>query len=150
MLPSLAYVRGITSDLSITSLVLACLTLFRQLLCRPDPAPRERFWLCVALALSATVLYPTALGWGNWDFYRLGWGSFALLGGFAATASVTFYARLRMVPLLLAAAVLAWTLDLLESGNLWDYLMDPWLVLLAIWQLLLAGITGLRQRLANN
>ena len=34
---------------------------------------------------------------------------------------------LRLLPALTALALLAWTAGLLESGNLWDYLLDPWL-----------------------
>jgi hypothetical protein len=41
---------------------------------------------------------------------------------------------LRLLPVLVALALLAWTLGLLESTNLWDYLLDPWLAAAAIFQ----------------
>jgi hypothetical protein len=36
------------------------------------------------------------------------------------------------LPALVALALLAWSLDLMESGNLWDYLLDPWLSVFAL------------------
>jgi hypothetical protein len=41
---------------------------------------------------------------------------------------------LRLLPVLVALALLAWTMGLLESTNLWDYLLDPWLAAAAIFQ----------------
>ena len=148
-LPLLGYVRGVTSDLSITSTILACLAFYRQLWKCPESAARERFWPYALLAVAAVVLYPTALGAGDWDAYRLGWGSPALLGGLAVTAFIAFGAGLRLLPLVLAAGVLAWSSGLLESNNLWDYLVDPWLVLFAWWQLFAIGIKALRKRIAS-
>jgi hypothetical protein len=39
---------------------------------------------------------------------------------------------LQVLPALVATALLAWSLGLLESGNLWDYLLDPWLSIYAL------------------
>ena len=148
-LPLLAYVRGIGADLSITSVMLACLALYRQLWHHSRLQSDEWLWLYVAMLLAAAVLYPTALGWGDWDAYRAGWGSWVFLMGLALAALAAFSAGLWLLPLALAAAVLAWTLGLLESGNVWDYLLDPWLVLLACGQLLVASIAFWRRRHAG-
>ena len=69
-LPLLAYVRGISSDLSTTLVALACLSLGRPLFDWPAVAEPEKMALYMALAVAAAVLYPTALGWGDWDAYR--------------------------------------------------------------------------------
>ena len=53
---------------------------------------------------------------------------------------------LRLLPMLIAVAMLAWAAGLLESTNLWDYLIDPWLAVGAIFQCL--KVTG-RQLLAR-
>lgn len=146
MLPLLAYVRGIGSDLSITSMTLACLALHRLFWPHPRPKLSEKRWLYAAVLLAALVLYPTALGWGDWDAYRAGWGSQMFLTGLALTALAAFFAGAWLLPFAVAAGVLAWTMDLLESGNVWDYLIDPWLVLLACGQWLLTSIAFLRRR----
>jgi hypothetical protein len=149
MLPLLAYARGIVSDLSITSVILACLALRQQFWSRPASAPRERLWLGVAVVLAAGVLYPTALGWGNWDAYRSGWGSPLFFAVCVITALVALSAKLQLVPFVMAAGVLAWAAGLLESGNLWDYLLDPWVTLWACWHLLAAAAGAMRRRLAH-
>ena len=38
------------------------------------------------------------------------------------------------LPLLVALALLAWVAGVLESSNLWDYLIDPWLATAALFQ----------------
>jgi len=40
---------------------------------------------------------------------------------------------LRLLPALVALALLAWVAGALESTNLWDYLIDPWLAVAAIF-----------------
>ena len=145
-LPVVAFVRGISSDLSTTLVALACLSVGRRLFGWPAMARREGLALSVALAVAAAVLYPTALGWGDWDAYRPGWGSFYMLGTLLALSTVFWVRGLRLLPALIGLALLAWTLGLMESGNLWDYLMDPWLAIGAVIQCMNAGLVGLRRR----
>lgn len=146
-LPLVAYVRGISSDLSITLVVLASLGLVRRLRGLRGTDLRERMALNVAVAAAALFLYPLALGWGDWDPYRAGWGAPGML--LALLAIIIFYwiQGLRLLPMLVAAALLAWSFDLLESTNLWDYLMDPWLAIAAIFQCLKWLRTRLQARL---
>ena len=44
--------------------------------------------------------------------------------------------------MVLLATILAYNLHLLESGNLWDYLVDPILVLVAIAGLIARMVTA--------
>ncbi len=145
-LPLLAYVRGISSDLSTTLVALACLGLGRRLFGLPAMARREGMVLSVALAVAAVVLYPTALGWGDWDAYRPGWGSLGMLGILLMLSLACWIAGLRLLPALVGLALLAWVAGVMESGNLWDYLMDPWLAILAAIQCMKAGVRGVRHR----
>ena len=141
-LPLLAYVRGVSSDLSSTLVALACLSLGRRLFDWPAMAGREGMVLHVALAVAAVVLYPTALGWGDWDAYRPGWGSFGLLGILLLLSLACWIAGLRLLPALVGLALLGWGAGWMESGNLWDYLMDPWLAVLAMIHCIKAGVRG--------
>ena len=145
-LPLLAYVRGISSDLSTTLVALACLGLGRRLFGMPAMVWREHLALNGALVLAALLLYPAALGWGDWDTYRLGWGSLDMLGALGALSLVFWIMGLRLLPGLVGLALLAWVAGWMESGNLWDYLMDPWLTLLALIQCIKAGFKGLLQQ----
>ena len=131
-LPIVAYVRGISSDLSITLVLLACLGLCRRLLGLRAIGQRERSALFAVIAVAALFLYPLALGWGDWDAYRLGWGAPGMWVALLALSLVCWLRGLRLLPVLVAMALLAWTAGLLESSNLWDYLMDPLLSVAAL------------------
>ncbi|CAN5319701.1 hypothetical protein BH10PSE16_BH10PSE16_09830 [soil metagenome] len=145
-LPLVAYVRGLSSDLSMTLVALACLGLCQRLFGMHIMAQRESLTLSAAVALAAILLYPVALGWGDWDVYRLGWGSFGMLGILLAL-SLMFWSRgLRLLPALVGLALLAWVAGLMESNNLWDYLLDPWLSIAAMIQCMKAGFQGLQHR----
>lgn len=144
-IPAVAYVRGISSDLSITLVALACLNLFRDAL--PPVGEREKIPVFAAILVAAVFLYPMALGLGDWDPYRLGWGQPAMWGGLLALVVACWLIGLRLLPALIALALLAWSASLLESRNLWDYLLDPWLVLVACVQLIRLALAGLARRL---
>lgn len=147
-IPLLAYVRGISSDLSVTLVALACVSLLRAfdygLL--PDHYKRETRAVFVSVAIAAVFLYPLALGWGNWDAYRPGWGSVGMLACVLLTGLLGLAIGLRLLPLLLALALLTWTFGLMESSNLWDYLFDPWLAVASLFQVLKMGFAALRSR----
>jgi hypothetical protein len=145
-LPVLAFVRGVSSDLSTTLVALACLSMGRRLFGWPAMARCEGLALSVAIAVAALVLYPTALGWGDWDAYRPGWGSMGMLGILLMMSIASWIAGLRLLPGLVGLALLAWIAGWMESGNLWDYLMDPWLAIWAVLRCLKAGVRHVAQR----
>ena len=126
-IPAVAYVRGITADLSVTLVALAAWQLCRFGLGWRAMAQRELLAVMAGVAAAAVFLYPMALGWGDWDAYRPGWGSWGMLLGLFAVCVVCGINRLAAVPALVALCLLAWSFGLMESGNLWDYLVDPWL-----------------------
>lgn len=138
-LPIVAYVRGISSDLSITLVVLASLGLCQRLFGFRAIEQRERMVVNAALAAAAFFLYPLALGWGDWDAYRLGWGAPDMWGALFALSLICWVNGLRLLPLLVALALLAWVAGLLESNNLWDYLIDPWLATAALFHCVKSG-----------
>jgi hypothetical protein len=131
-IPMAGYLRGVTGDLSITLLALSVWSLCHCLFGIASLGKREMTPLLAVIGAAALVLYPTALGWGNWDSYRLGWGSWWLLSVLLALSVVSAWLGLRVLPAMVALALLAWSLGLMESGNLWDYLLDPWLSAFAL------------------
>ncbi len=70
------------------------------------------------------LLYPMALGLGGFDPYGLGFGSIWFL---VPLLLVTLWLlhRQNRFGAILVACILAYNLRLLESSNLWDYLLDP-------------------------
>ena len=131
-IPVVAYVRGITVDLSITLVMLAVWRVSRFALNWCAIAKREQMAVMSAVAVAALFVYPLALGWGDWDAYRLGWGSWGMLLALLVLCAVCWVSGLQVLPALVVTALLAWSFGLLESNNLWDYLLDPWLSIYAL------------------
>lgn len=128
-LPIAGYLRGVTGDLSVTTLVLLSMGFAGGL------ERRERLALSLFVITAALFLYPMALGLGPFDPYRLGFSPRGLL---VALFGVALFASLRehyVLLLCVAGAVLAHALGLFESSNLWDYLVDPWVLVAAIYDL---------------
>jgi len=126
-IPLAAFFRGFTGDLSITLLALSFWGLCHRLFDVLPVSKRELTALLGVVAATALLLYPTALGWGDWDAYRLGWGSWWFLLALLVLCGVSVWLGLYVLPALVALALLAWSFGVMESGNLWDYLLDPWL-----------------------
>ena len=145
-LPLLAYVRGISSDLSITLVALVCVGLCRRLLALSPVAQREKLALYGVISVAALFLYPTALGWGDWDSYRSGWGSWGVWTALLFLSLFSWVIGLRLLPLLIALSLVAWSAGLMESTNLWDYLLDPWLAGVALFQCLNSAAQPLLSR----
>ncbi len=125
------FVRGITGDLSIGSLVLLAASLWYSLSGKAVVEAHNRLAMLKAAMLVALLFYPLALGISMFDPYRLGYGNLWFM---AALLGVSVWASLRYSTLLavcVALAVAAWGAGWYESTNLWDYLLDPWLAIYA-------------------
>jgi hypothetical protein len=145
-IPAVAYLRGITADLSITLIALACVRICHLALGWRAVPKRDEMAIMAVLALAALFLYPTALGWGDWDAYRPGWGSWGMLLVLAGLSAVCWAQGLLVLPGLVALALLAWSVGLMESSNLWDYLSDPWLSAFALgWMCMKSARAVLRR-----
>jgi hypothetical protein len=139
-IPVAGYVRGIAGDLSITTLLL-----FASAAVELASGPklhdrRELQTLAVFVLAGAAFLYPMALGLTSFDPYALGYPD-RIRGFLVGLAPVALFAWFRGRILLLLAIVLAlaaFRFALLESRNLWDYLLDPWL---AVGMLYWGGFT---------
>ena len=125
-LPLAAYVRGVTGELSIVTMLL----LWTGLL---PSAKRTPWGFKVAVALIAIAFYPLALGFGMLDPYAWGYGSLGLLIGVIAFALLCGLAGWTKGVWILSLAIIAWAGHWHESANLWDYLLDPFLALWALF-----------------
>ena len=125
------FVRGITGDLGIATLVLLALALVRSLTGRALVEEQNRNAMLRAILIAGLLFYPLALGLGMFDPYRLGYGNLwfmLVLFGLAVWSSLRYSI---LLALCIASAVAAWSVGWHESANLWDYLLDPWLVIYA-------------------
>lgn len=145
-IPLAAFFRGFVGDLSITLVALSFWSLCHRLCGTSAISQRELTALFAVVGAAALLLYPTALGWGDWDAYRLGWGSWWLLSALLMLCAISFWLALFVLPALIALALLAWSFGLMESGNLWDYLMDPWLSAFALSFVFIKCLQNVRHR----
>lgn len=87
---------------------------------------------CLYFSFAAgVVLYPMALGAGPFDPYGAGWHFSWLFVLLMAITFVLLFFKNQFSPVLLAT-ILAYDFHLLESGNFWDYLVDPILVIVSM------------------
>jgi len=124
-LPVVAYVRGVTGDLSAATLALAAGTLVSCFTGRAVVEPRERNALLWAVAAASLFLYPFALGWTPFDPYALGYGSPVFTTALLLVTLAAWRAGLKLVVAVVLLGALACLVGLYESRNLWDYLIDP-------------------------
>lgn len=130
--PLAAYVRGATGDLSITSMVLLWCALSRSWAVCGAADFNHRHVLLALIALAALILYPMALGFGAFDPYRLGYGNWQMVTALLLVALAAWFWKYHQVALCIALATLAWAIGWYESGNLWDYLLDPFVAIYAL------------------
>lgn len=138
-MPIAAYVRGITGDLSITTLVLLGCALSRPW-CNCAAGTTQRQALLLLIALLALALYPMALGLGAFDPYRLGYGDPRLIAALLLIALLAWLRRFNLIALCIALAVLAWAAGWYESNNLWDYLLDPFVSIYALSAMTISAV----------
>jgi len=124
-IPLAAYARGVTGDLSITTLVLLWCALLRPYCNCVMADAKQRHALLILIAIAAAALYPMALGAGTYDPYRLGYGNSQFVVALLLVALVAWLGKFMLISLCIALATFAWAVGWYESGNLWDYLLDP-------------------------
>ena len=132
------YLRGLFNNVSITTMCLLLLFLYR-----PEQSNMHSRTVFILTALAGILLYPFALGYSPVDPYA--WGYLNQSHGLTAPliltgvlALLTIYAFIKQNSLLLTCiltSIIAWQLNLLESRNIWDYLLDPLLWLYSLLQL---------------
>lgn len=123
--PSLAgRLFGLVGALSITTLALLALAIASFLSGRERLPQRDRRTLLAGVAAAALVLYPLSLGFADFDPYEAGYGSPYLLGLLALYALGAWLAGCHLTVAVITAALAAHLVGLMESDNLWDYLID--------------------------
>jgi hypothetical protein len=81
--------------------------------------------------LAGTGLYPLALGISRFDPYEAGWG-FSWLFILVLLFTLIFLIRKNRFGIVLLFTILAYNLNVLESSNFWDYVVDPVLFIWAV------------------
>ena len=131
-LPGWYYVRGIFGDSSITALFFYTAIILQQNFSWPLFQKDELVLLRRLTLAAALLLYPFALGLTQFDSYRLGYSNLWLVVIILLITLFCWLQKYYFLALIMTAAVTACSLQLLESHNLWDYLLDPLFIIAVI------------------
>ena len=135
------YFRGIFNDLSISTLILVTYYLFTY-----QNPPIQSGSMLRIIALSGLIFYPLALGLSPIDPYA--WGYFNNIHAYTAPLLFlltlfslliyAFYKKDLMTLICLLGASQAFQLNILESRNLWDYLLDPVIFIFSLFSVIVS------------
>lgn len=123
------WVQSFTSEFSVTSALLALAAILHRVrgnMLLPESSLRAACWLVAGLSLA---FYPLSLGVSLLDPYALGYGDFRFSTALLLIGMLAWVMRAWAVCVVLVCAQLAYAADLLRSDNLWNYLLDPFLVM---------------------
>ena len=129
------YLRAVIGDLSIVTQLLLAAFLVGYVAQQRLHDERQLCAVMVATLAGAAFLYPAALGLVRVDPYALGYDALPFAAALAALTVTAWYLRFEWLAACLLVAVSAWVAGVLESRNLWDYLIDPLLALYAVFWL---------------
>jgi hypothetical protein len=133
-LASAQWMRSVLGDLSVLTIIVMLNIQLQRWFDRSLITPSSRSFLLSGVLLAGVVLYPLALGLTAFDAYQLGYTPVlipVILGGLSIYA---WFSSKRDLSIVLLLPLMAHNLNLLESTNLWDYLLDPVLFIYALVQ----------------
>ena len=147
MLPLFDYpvwynVRGIFGDSSITALLFYSALVLQQTFSWQLYKERELVLLRRLVLVTALLLYPFALGLTQFDSYSLGYANPWMLAALLVFTLFCWFRQYYFLATIITVAVITNSLQLLESHNLWDYLIDPAFVLIMLLTWFRPSITG--------
>jgi len=131
------WLRSALGDLSVLTLVIFVNILMQRLFNHKLLAPAARNSLLLGVALVGVVFYPLALGVSAFDPYQLGYSPLFISVLLCIASIIAWLRTMRGLAIILLLPLLAFNLHMLESYNLWDYLLDPILLIYALVQGLL-------------
>lgn len=128
--------RGYFGDLSMATLFMCGLYIAN--IARPNGKQvlQSNNSLKLFLIIVSVLFFPAALGMTQFDPYALGYASTAgfelLLIAIAVISLVAWYLNQQQLALYLGLVLLAFGLQIYESNNLWNYLIDPIAMIMCI------------------
>lgn len=149
-IPLAGWLLGLSTNFSIPLTMLLFSRVWRSTTGAPllDRRALRATWIFGLI--TGLVLYPQALGLtfgntGGLDPYAQGYGS-AWLSLLLLALTISLLCIKNHFGAVLVVTMLAYDLRLLESPNLWDYLVDPILTLISMVALVTEAISSLRRR----
>ncbi len=128
------WLRSVVGDLSVLMLGILLHILLKRLFDFSMLNPASRQYLLRGVVIVGVLFYPFALGLGPVDPYHFGYAPAVMGVSLVLMSMGCWFTRKRDLAVVLLLPLLAFNLQLLESGNLWDYVLDPVLFVYALVQ----------------
>jgi hypothetical protein len=123
-----AWLASYTGEFSLTTVVLAGAGLAHRAGIAAAPGRRELRGICLVIVAAAAIFYPLSLGAAPLNPYEWGFGSYAFSSALLGLGLMAWLLRAWFVLAIVVLAQFGLALELLASDNLWDHLLDVWLV----------------------
>jgi hypothetical protein len=130
------YIRGVTGDISLVSLCWLFTALVSKVVGRNLVSEQQRSLNVIVMGILALILYPATLGLMQTDPYAWGYQANSLLVVLAIIAILMWLVGNYHLTLWMSLAVLGFAANIMESTNLWDYIIDAWLGIFVISSIL--------------
>ncbi len=129
------YFISLVGHLSITTIVLLASVLIERLTGHTLVKANDKLTAYFTIAGASVILYPAAYGLIQFNIYSLGFGSLPFFAALMLLAILFTILRRNLAALSITLSVFAYSLHLMASNNLWDYLIDPALAIYAFIRL---------------
>lgn len=141
------YTRSYTDDLAVTTLLWFSWCALSRVRGKNTLLATHKFQLAVCFAALTLFLYPATMGLSTIDPYRLGYSPAPLLATMGAICLWLWWQGNHLALGLITVATGAYLLDIKDSDNYWDYIIDPLLGLYCLVYLLRRLYRICRERL---
>lgn len=128
------WLRSVVGDLSVLTLVILSNILAQRLFGFNLVQTNSKKLLLLSVVAVGVVFYPLALGVSAFDPYHLGYAPVLMSALLCLASIIAWLSAKRDLAIILLLPLIACNLHLLESSNLWDYLLDPILFIYAFVQ----------------
>jgi len=129
------YLWGVLGSLSTTTMLLLLCFIYQKLFDKKIVTNKNLNFLMLLVVTGAIVLYPLSLGLYYTDPYLAGYGSFLFILSLFIICIFALNTYHYPALLCICFAAISYSFEIMESRNLWDYLIDPLLVFFAIFWL---------------
>ena len=133
----IGYIRGFIGDLSITSYTLILARLFSIVNLRRPTPNNDKYRFSLIMTIVALCFYPTSLGLTHFSPYDAAYFSHLIIGCVVILGCYFWFTGFYLVTICFSLAIVSHHYHLLESTNIWDYLIDPILFSYCLFYLIL-------------
>ena len=130
-----AYIRGVFSEPSISTVIIASLSIASLIRGKAIFSQRDYLPLLYFIPVFSLFFYPSSLGLTFFDPYSYGYQPHFLLAALLAITLLLWWKKYYLLTMIILVDLWCFNLELLSSNNLWDYLVDPMLLIYCLVQL---------------